>query len=379
MKKFILILVIALSLLSCQKGWYVLPENGITNENKAEALKYYLPRTSFEIKLVVNEHHFVPGPFADFAESYLNISGVEQQEKYFWSFADVSVKPIYESDPDALFWVFPKSIYPKLSYTGQSQLIGVNADVKANDTDRLSRFYKQPTDFPEDILYTDLSVKRNTYEVIDTTWRIIERDSVIERIPIYKSIEQEKNWHHKAEDAANFIIRIRKRKFKLMAAIDEQQAGANNAGIMIESLKQLEQSYVNLFIGKTITKTKVYSFRVTPESSKQNQRIHLADLSKKTASPQKSASNTLPLTVEISAVDNKEQTDVLPENIKDAGLYVRDANMADFKILLDKDVIYKSQEIIPQLYPVKFIHSKVFSSDTKVYINAKSGNLERIE
>lgn len=379
MKKIVLLSLVVIVLVSCQKTWYVIPDSDISDQDRSEAFMYCLPRTSLEIEIQVNEHHFVPGPYADFAESYLNISGVEQQERFFWTFKDVKLNAYTEADPDAVYWLFPESVPPVLTYCGQSRLLGVNAGSCQEDKLGTTYFYSEKVNFPEDLAYTDLNVKRNTYEVIDTTWRVIEKDSLIQRIPIYKSVEREKNWHHKAQDAADFVIKIRKRKFKLEAAIDEQQADGDGVGIMIQKLEELEQSYLDLFVGKTITETKVYRFKLTPDAMQGDKPYLVSNLDVEDGSPQADSNETIPFMLEIVTPENIQFVNSVPEDHEDAGLYVRNAGMAQCKLFLDDVIVYEASVMIPQLFPVTCINAKNLNQNSKIFLNPESGNLERIE
>lgn len=379
MRKILLLLFVVISLAACKNTWYVVPNQDVESDQKSDGVAYFLPKAVLNVNLEIEVSHFIPGPFSQFADSYLNIHNAEMQEKWFWNITNAEIKSVAEADADALFWLIPKGKSPNVQLGNNSVLCGINSNMEIEKVNNDSYFNDMTSHNPANIIYTDLNVKRNMYEVIDTTWRLVNRDSLVQRIPIYKSVEREKNWHHKAQDAADYIIKIRKRRFKLEAAIDEQQAEGDGVQIRIEKLEELEQNYLDLFIGKTVTETQYLNFRIVPESGQNKQKILLAYLDKGDATVLKKniQASEIMLNIENSTALSLSQPEV--ENHKHVGLYTRVVGNSQCIITMDGEPIYKTSICIPQLGEIIRTSSKLISGESVIEVNPKTGILQSIK
>ncbi|MDA3911229.1 MAG: DUF4831 family protein [Bacteroidales bacterium] len=379
MRRIVAITLMAFVLVSCQKNWYVVSDKDAEDKHRAEGIMYSLPRTVLDVDLTLNVYHYTPGPFSQFADSYLNISGVEQKKRSFWEIDAVKIYENSEPDPSASFWLVPNKQVPSVQLTDLGILSGINTFQAIETPNPVERFYPVSKILPNDILFTDLGVKRNKYEVIDTTWRVIERDSVIKRIPVYKSVEREKEWHHKAQDAANFIIKIRKRRFKLEAAIEEQQADGEGVGIMIEKLEALEREYIELFIGKTEVEKRYYHFKVVPESGNSSQIFFLGNLDIETGDFVEDEPQAHSLKLKVETPSQLSSNQPSPEKLTDIGLVSRQSVVANCSLLLNDKIVYEKSTMMPQMGVFRTLSSKVISEDIKILINPKTGSLQMIE
>lgn len=379
MKRAVVFTLMIFVLVSCQKNWYVVSDKDAEDKHRAEGIMYSLPRTVLDVDISLNVYHYTPGPFSQYANSYLNISGVEQQEMSFWELDAVKIYGNSQPDPAAHFWLVPNKCIPSVQLTNQGILAGINSFQAIEETNSVERFYPVRKALPNDILFTDLGVKRNKYEVIDTTWRVIEKDSLIKRIPVYKSVEKEKAWHHKAQDAANFIIKIRKRRFKLQAAIEEQQADGEGVGIMIEKLEALEREYIELFVGKTEVEKRYYHFNVVPESGNSSQIFFLGNLDIETGNFVEDEPQAHALKLKVESPNQMSSNQPSPDKVTDVGLVSRQSVNANCVLLLNDEIVYEKSVSMPQMGVFQTLSSDLISDDTKILINPKTGSLQMIE
>jgi len=120
------------------------------------------------------------------------------------------------------------------------------------------------------IPYTDLSVKRNIVTEKETTYKRVQHDSVYIQVPVVKEQIKSKDLQTKAEEAANFIIKLRKRKFKLLTGLSDTGIGGNNLKVALDELDKIETEYLSLFIGKTYREQITRQYRYVPQISKEN-------------------------------------------------------------------------------------------------------------
>jgi len=232
---------------------------------KKNALVYCLPRNIIRINIEVTKTTYKPGPYYEYAEKYLGIKEVIKTGKKVFRITNIDIKTYAEPDSSLYYLIFSKgkNIAELLTLTEEGMLLAVNSDIDNNkyqpvvNLNELSRGEKQ-------IKYTDLSVKRNFREESSTMTKRVKKDTSYIKIPVQKTSIIKKSIQEKAEEAANFMIKLRKRRFKLIAGIYEKFPESEALNTMICELDSLENEYLSLFTGKTITEVMNYSYDHVP-------------------------------------------------------------------------------------------------------------------
>ncbi len=265
MKKSVLfIVVVGIIMISCKPKMNVVSMSNSNHQIKKQGLVYSLPRTVFEIDFELKHTVFQAGPYSEYADKYLGIDNVAQSDYQYYEIVSVQVKPLAQPDPDAVFLIetdLPKANH-NYRFSSQNMLHGINiCHLPAIDIS-----YPLPESFlygsiNENVWFTDLSVKRNFTNIKDTTYRVIKADSVYQKIPVINTKITSKDKEQKADEAANFIIKTRKRRFQVETGQSEYLPDGVAVETMLQSLNELENRYLELFIGKTntsIDKIKLY-------------------------------------------------------------------------------------------------------------------------
>ncbi|MGC9341859.1 MAG: DUF4831 family protein, partial [Bacteroidales bacterium] len=214
-------------------------------------------------------------------------------------------------------------------------------------------------DFPGVPVFTDLSVKRNLTEVTDTLYKTIISDSSYVRVPVLRKQREAKTIEQKAEEAANFIIKIRKRRFKLLAGQYEIFPEGRALAISVDELDKLEKEYLELFIGKRIKQTFRRSFVITPESLKSEQNFVVARFSPFTGVVDAEGSSETPLNLEVAPLGKLKSlgTTIQPYQTAENTLIYRIPDLADVTLSIQSEVLYQGRMQIYQAgekvgYPV---------------------------
>ena len=281
MKKTILVFIILglLSFLwSCKPSMEVIHISNSDEQIKCNGIIYHLPRTVFEVEVELNYEVLIPGPFNKYANKYLSITSVPFQEEESYSIDEIKVSSLSEPDPDAAFLIKSKKSFPQISFSNRNLIQGVNIDDFVTESPA-EFLHEKSTCIPNDELtepfFTDLSVKRNFINMLDTTYKVIEIDSVYQKIPVYNNVITSKELEQKAEEAANYIIKIRKRRFKLEAGMYEVFPDGRALKQMLKELDELEQEYLSLFVGKKYVFDYSYKETFVPEKQLEKKDIIL--------------------------------------------------------------------------------------------------------
>lgn len=306
---------------------------------------YALPKSKFAVTVTFKQEVYIPGPYFMYAKKYLGITDVISYSYERWSITDINITNYTEADPDYMYNVTGNSstlFNKKIEELSQNNLILLPAhfateQIFANTAGTLNR---------EDMIFTNLSVKRN--------FEIKKGLSVSEVLPdssyvnTASSKAEVKSTEQKAEEAANFIIKIRKRRFKLIAGQYDFMPDGEALGRAVEELNRTEEEYLSLFTGKTITSTSVRTFHFIPEENKQNYKEVLFRFSDKAGILEENVPGGKPFIVEAEDMNitkgleqNKMKTETLQNNF-----YYRIPDQAILRFFLGEQMIQEAK------YPV---------------------------
>lgn len=212
-----------------------------------EGVVYSLPRTGIRIHVKATQEKYFHGPYFQYAEALLGIKNAPSMDAEHWTINDIQIETFSEADPDQVHKAMGDAA-GMLSLTPSGILAGINHEAEPVKENYSVSTFLGDTRTP-DIPFLDLSLKP-FYEVGDST-----KNGAI----VTKSLEE------KAQEAAQTIIKLRKRRFKTLAnAYDTQLPDGKAYGVMVDQLAKLEKDYVGLFVGKSFKKTFDYSFDFIP-------------------------------------------------------------------------------------------------------------------
>lgn len=300
---------------------------------------YGLPQTTIDATVYAEEVTIIPGPYHEFAEKYLSIENAPAAEKKTWSISEIKMSLHTEVDPDFVYFMDHSGSmkqFAEVERLLEDSLILLPADFTSEIL-----FYNTFYDREEDIHYFDLSVKRN-FDVEDSEVIVsMVLPGTDENTRLSNALAQEKTLERKAEEAANFIIKLRKRRFKLVAGqYDYMPEGL----AMIEALKQLdktEEEYLSLFIGKRITRQHVRTFHHIPGNGIDDERAVLFRFSDTEGFLDARADSGKPVLVELNNSDKTAGLDEVAPSIRSNNKFMvyRIPDLAYGKILFGEKLI----------------------------------------
>ncbi len=233
---------------------------------------YALPQTRLLYSVTAIESKFSPGPYCDFAQKYLGIDNVQKLPKTKWQLKDIDLCRISEPDPDHFYSIKTEGKLDfnlELNGLQKEGLLLLPASLQGYQID-----YNNLVHPVVDIMHTDLSVKP-FYTIKKSKERNSGRDTLNTRLPVYAGSLKVKTTDAKAEEAAAFIIKIRKRRFKLLAGQYEVVHEGTAMETSVKELNKLEEEYLSLFIGSVESDTIYKVFTFVPEANEKIQRTTL--------------------------------------------------------------------------------------------------------
>lgn len=233
---------------------------------------YALPRTviSVDVKVLKTEH--IPGPFAAFAGKYLGLDNVISQRAVNYSIADIAINAFAEPDPDEFYFIAFNSSKqqnsPLLLSLSESGLItGFNTRfdpkeyLKGLPEEREYGFFGSESTF-------NYFIESNIQERIDTITERVRLDTItVERQTLRRSWV-EKPSDVRAKEVADYILKLRQKKFDLISGFAEIPYSKESLKFMHDEMDKLENDYLLLFTGMSKQSYIHYRYTYVPDKAK---------------------------------------------------------------------------------------------------------------
>jgi hypothetical protein len=223
---------------------------------------YALPMTSVQIQAEAVREVFTAGPYAKFAGKYLGIE-VATENKETYSFKSINLTPYVEADAAQTYTVALKSNksaanFLSMTATGLVALFEDNAHTAI------------PWRFAHEARESDFHDRgpvSNLAKETTTFYQTVKTNAGFDRVPVQQSQLVEKNVERRAEETANMIYALRKRRIELITGDADN---APNAAVF-EEITRLENEYMSLFVGKSESYTQAMTFDVVPDHAQAKQ------------------------------------------------------------------------------------------------------------
>ena len=385
MKKLSIILAMLLASALCTFAQIkVFPMSDTEVLIKKNAFMYYLPQTTLEIKIKVTTETLVPGPYSKYAEKYLCIKNVATSSVSDVKIENIDINEIAQPDPNACFMVVCDR-EANLNYNSRGVIVGYNCGEESVGYQYAESHFSKKTDIATP-LFTDYGVKQNFTKNTDTTYKVVEVDSVFQKIPIYNKVIISKDEEMKAEEAANYIIKIRKRLFKVLTAQFDTDTPPTDIEIMVNELKNMENRYLELFVGKIERETREYVFYYTPQPDLSEEKIPICYITDNDEVVEKKVENSEPVYLVLKNAQVTKDVDnfygrqyTLKKKEKNMGLYYRIPSDISLSVDFDDFTYYKSVVAIPQCGYLGHLPAELFKNkNLKVAFDEKYGSIKGI-
>lgn len=262
--------VIALTIFSCKttSETRISKIDGLTNQPE-NSIIYALPKTTLRFTVEALRTDIVPGPYYEYAEKYLGMDDVPEEEYSDWQISNIIIESYNEIDPAQFYVLEPEG---KMNINMQKLIErGSIFPVNMRAKHQFSNDFYGFNDPGKEVVFNDLSVKKYIGEEKVTYYKRVQRDSLFAKVPVVKTQSVTKTFEDKAEEAANFIFMIREKRFELLTGMADFYPEGKSLEVAINELNSLESEYLSLFIGKKFTSTYRATFEFSPENKDLNQ------------------------------------------------------------------------------------------------------------
>lgn len=228
---------------------------GLFPQGGAQVEGYTLPRTVVTVTLVVEREVILRGPYARYASQYLGVSGAAMNDRESYKIVDAAIGYYQEPDP-----VHTYQLASPVGAASPFQWLNQPAPTAQllSDTD-----YKNAQPGGKNP-FTDVGI--NPIYGTTTQQILTEDEEGFGQVPINRTTTVEKSPEQMAQDAANTIFTLRKRRFDLVTGEAGEVFGAGFPAA-IKEMERIENEYLALFIGKRFTQKIVRTFSVLPQNA----------------------------------------------------------------------------------------------------------------
>ncbi len=258
-----------------------------------EGVVYFLPKTAFRFNLLVEKKTYTPGEFCKYAEKFLRLPGVGQEEETTHTIVRYGVTSVGVRDTSKCFAVNLKGrcATAEVKLSDDGVLLAVNAEPEKQET--VSAFQpgkKQPPLNPRQYLGAEILSAGSKAKMAELT--------------------------------AELIVEVQNHRQQLVTGeAEDAPTDKEQLQLMLDQLDREHEALMSLFLGTTTRDTVEQVFTVCPE--KEVQREVVFRLNKKLGFVDKDDLSGVPyyMTVEDLHHTTLQKYDT-PENKKDGGFFV---------------------------------------------------------
>lgn len=326
---------------------------------------YMLPRTGIRIQAEVSQEKFFHGPYYEYASKYLGIKNAPSSDGEYWKIADLKLEPFGVPDPTEVHKA-NGAVASMLSLSEEGVLIGINSQVKAESSKTYTSLFTPSVEIPREL------------------WSEMSMHSFLEGKDSLKHTgDKVKSFEEKAAEAAQDILKLRKRKALLLASkYDKLPPDGKAYQVMVDELNKIIGDYETLFIGKSFKQNHNYVFEVVPDA-KANKAIVAFRFSSTTGVMPESNISGKPIMLELEPnsdlTRNAEQKgSPAAGEISTSGLFYRTPGSVVARLLSGSDVLAQARVSMAQFGVVSPIPDGLLNGDYSLEFHPVTGAIKRI-
>ena len=326
---------------------------------KEQVVIYQLPQNKINVAVVLTKTSYIPGPYAPYSKTYLEIEPVFTEASEQWAISKVSINTEAVEDTSQSYLLtgdidkIPASNLSQLSFSG----IGFQENIIENYST------------PESVIpyYNELGLKKLIIEDKKTSYKeVVVDDSISKRIPIVNIVVRNKTTEELAKDAAKTLAKIRKRKFRLIAGLNKDIPKNADLSLMLAELDKKEKYYLELFLGRQETESIAWQKSILPDSLGKYFLFYL-DNNKGV-----NTSEGLRYELNIEALNLLVNNDVYSKKDKEHLFPYRNSAVVRLSVESENRIVYKQNISLAQFGTIKYLPINVLLNK-QLIIDKESG------
>lgn len=347
--KILIFPVVLFIVTSCYSGRQVAESNGVIQPlstpgaERDGSIVYGLPRTVFNVVVVMERTIEKPGPYAAYAGDLLGLSDVIKSESESWAIQGITVKSHDEVDPSEYYIISSNTLFQTnvLSLKKEGLILDLNPSVFASNeksvgTSETGNLLTHSADLGSDEYF---QMQR------DTAYKRMNVDSSFVRIPYIVEKKKKLPLDELAEKAAKRLMELRDGKHLILtgeATVFPQSDAA------INEINRMEKDYTELFTGKTIKESFTFSYEIIPQKTMIGKPEVLFQFSDQTG-PSKTGGR--PVTMEFNPEKKTKDLAFIgkaKEDKKYDRLYYRVPDVVGIRVNYGSEKLFDSRKLIYQ-------------------------------
>ncbi|MFB6319380.1 DUF4831 family protein [Saccharicrinis sp. FJH54] len=324
----IIILISFITGCDTNKNLPVEPENtvtvshlGLSEVSRDSALIYALPQTLLRFKITAEKTIRKTGPLYRYSERFMGIKDVILKDEMTYRIKDIELVTVSEPDPDQYFQITysGKGFVPPLRLTSNGCIAGYNTEPVTIEREE------------------EIVMKEN--EPLDTSFKYTPY--LEDQLVVNSTAKM-------AEEAANFIYRIRDNRASLVSGeLNYFPSDGNALSISLKEMDRMEKEFLALFLGKEAKEEVTFSVDYLPESEITKSLLFRFSQFKGLVDKTDLSGSPYYLTVQVKS-DHISVNDTIGKNTNH-GLFYRVPVNATVKISDGTNVIFSTGKDIAQL------------------------------
>jgi hypothetical protein len=227
---------------------------------------YALPMTSVQIQAEAIREVFTAGPYAKFAAKYLGID-VATENKESYSLKNLQLASFVEADAAQTYTVALKNSKSSANFLTMTAA-GPVAMFEQHTAAAISWRFANAAPKAD---FHDRGTVSNLAKETTTLYKTVKTDAGFERVPVQQSQVVEKNIERRAEETANTIYSLRKKRMELISGDADNPLSGDAMRAVLEEITRLESAYMSLFVGKSSFDAQTMTFDIVPDAAQPKQ------------------------------------------------------------------------------------------------------------
>ncbi len=232
----------------------------------AQEVNYFLPRTTITVEVDAVRETFFAGPYAAYAHSLLGIE-VRQADGVETHINSVRLVQTEEADLSAAFTAPSGATESMLALTCQ----GLVAFRSKADAELLNWRFSRARE--ADFSTSGLAPSEESRVI--TVYQTVRTDSTFSRIPIHQEVSASRSVAERAREAATIILNARRDRYNIASGNTDATFSGEALQAALDELDRLEQEYLVLFRGYSVTEPIHGSYDITPSAQSRSQRYQV--------------------------------------------------------------------------------------------------------
>ncbi len=207
-----------------------------------QSITYMLPKTTVIIEIESEKIIKKTGPYYRYSQRYLNLSDVITEDSEEWIIKNIKISTKGTPNEEQRYSIFSSGLTSAfmINLTQKGILKGINLDAK--------------------LKHHPSCYKNTTSDIIEL------KDVNFDNISLHEDLLYKTSTAAMAQEAANMIYKIRNNRIDLLSGDLENLPPDGKAyQSVLNELESMENDFISLFAGKTITSTKKQTFEITPD------------------------------------------------------------------------------------------------------------------